>query len=155
MLRQALFLLMLVIGSTVQASSPLPVTLNDLACGADHFLIGRVVGVDMVDGSGALIENERARTGPGLPNEIRLEIEVLEVISSTKTSVPTKLKVPLDSFMHFSLGQIRRAHLEPSEPTLVFLAGDGFSPVVAGRFLWTKDDQEQAVGIRKECRTSS
>lgn len=134
------------------ASIPLEASLSDLACGADHVLVGRVVEVDMVNAKGRLVRDKRARTGPGLKNTIRLHVEVIEVIDSPSSPHPNLVKVSLDPFMHYSLGQIQAAHTAPSEPMLVFLRGKEFSPVVAGRFFWSLDAREEALSIRTACR---
>jgi len=126
--------------------------LRDLACGADHVLVGRVIAVGMIDSRGRAVRNEKARTGPGLKNTIRLEVEVLEVVESTETSVPTSILVPLDPFMHYSLGQIRAAHAEPSDAKLVFLRGPEFEPIIAGKFLWHLNSRGEVLVLRKECR---
>jgi hypothetical protein len=62
-----------------EASTPLDASLSDLACGADHVLVGRVIGVDMIDGKGRQISDQKATTGPGLKNQIRLAVAVDEV----------------------------------------------------------------------------
>jgi hypothetical protein len=152
MFRQVFGIVLLFVSMAADASLPLEASLSDLACGADHFLIGRVVGVDMVDGRGRPLRHKGARTGPGLRNTIRLRIEVTEVIDTTATKVPAFLKVGLDPMMHFSLGQIRSAYTEPSDPMLVFLRGDSFHPVIAGRFLWQVSSRDEAASIRAECR---
>lgn len=140
--------------SPASASVPIEISLRDLACGADHVFVGRVTGVDMINKRGRIVRNEKARTGPGLGNLIRLDIEVLEVIDSTAPSPLPSLKMPLDPMMHFSLGQIRAAHAEPSSPQLVFLRGAAFEPIVAGRFLWTLDAREEALALRSDCHAA-
>jgi hypothetical protein len=155
MLARTLTFLLLAASSLVDASLPLEASLRDLACGADHVFIGRVIGVDMIDSRGLVIRNPEARTGPGLTNTIRLEIEVLEKIDSTQPSLPRTIKVPLDSFMHYSLGQVKEVHSKPSEPALVFLRGGQFKPVIAGRFLWELDARGEALELRKSCRLGS
>jgi hypothetical protein len=153
MLTRALSLLLLAASSAVEASLPLEASLRDLACGADHVFVGRVVGVDMVNSRGKAVRNPRTRTGPGETNTIRLEIEVLERIDSTEAALPETIKVPLDPFMHYSLGQVQSAHSEPSAPALVFLRGSEFEPIVAGRFFWHLDSREEALELRKSCRS--
>jgi hypothetical protein len=149
---RALTILFLAACSSAHASLPLEASLRDLACGADHVLVGRVVAVDMRNSRGRPVRNEEARTGPGLKNTIRLEVEVLEVIESTEAIFPSSVWVPLDPFMHFSLGQIKAAHAEPSDATLVFLRGQQFEPIIAGRFFWHLNSREEALAFRKECR---
>ena len=154
MLSRTLIVLLLLASPVAIASLPLEASLRDLACGADHVFVGRVVGVDMVNGRGKVIRDPDARTGPGLTNTIRLEIETLERIDSTMAVLPTMIKVPLDPFMHYRLGQVKDVHSKPSEPALVFLKGRQFEPIIAGRFLWRLDARQEAIEIRKECRAS-
>jgi len=90
-------------------------------------------------------------TGPGLGTNIRLHIEVSEVIESNIQSRPSILKVPLDPMMHYSLEQVRSVHDRPSEPMLVFLRGSQYQPVIPGRFLWEIEARSDATEIRKRC----
>ncbi len=144
--------LFLAAGASVQASAPLEASLRDLACGADHVFVGRVVGVDMINSKGRQVLHEAAMTGPGMNRTIRLELEVLELIESTEAAFPRSFHVPLDPFMHYSLGQIKAAHAEPSNARLVFLRGAKFEPIIDGRFFWGLDAREEALALRKECR---
>jgi len=135
----------------VLASVPIPTNIEELAKGADHILVGHVVGVDMVDKRGRQIEDENARTGPGLENTIRLHIVVDEVlVTSSRKPVPKLLKVPLDPFMHYSLGQIKSAHSKPSKPFLVLLKGSSFVPVVPGAVLRSLAEKETALRVHAE-----
>lgn len=152
MVREALAVALLVTSAVVSASHPLEASLQDLACGADHILVGRVVGVDMVNSIGMPIRDQNARTGPGLRNAIRLHVEVLEIVESAAPEPPSLLKVPLDSAMHYSLGQVQAVYAEPSDPSLVFLRGRSFEPVIAGRSLWALSGRAEAIAIRAKCR---
>jgi hypothetical protein len=132
----------------VPASVPIPTTIEELAKGADHIVIGHVVDVDMVDGSGKQIKDEKGRTGPGLKNTIRLHVVVDEVLAtSSRKEFPKLLKLPLDPFMHYTLGQIKAAHSKPSGPFLVLLKGPPFLPVVPGALLRSLDEKETALRI--------
>lgn len=139
----------------VFASTPIPTTIQELAKGADHILVGHVVGVDMVDDRGREIEDENGRTGPGLKNTIRLHIAIDEIlVTSSRKKVPKLLKVPLDPFMHYTLGQIRAAHSRPSKPYLVLLKGSSFLPVVPGALLRDLGEKETALRIHAESHRS-
>lgn len=153
MLNRVVLIALLVVSSAAHASLPLEASLRDLACGADHVFVGRVVGVDMINSRGKAVRNPEARTGPGETNIIRLEIEVIERIDSTEVVLPKTIKVPLDPFMHYTLGQIRSAHSEPSSPALVFLRGREFEPIIAGRFFWHLDSRQEALELRKGCHS--
>ena len=132
------------------ASMPIPTTLEELAQCADHILVGHVVAVDMIDESGQPIEERDMRTGPGLKNAIRLHVTVDEVLVTNAKEVPKLLKVPLDPFMHYSLGQIKDAHAKSSEPFLVLLQGPSFQPIVPGAFLRNMDEKEKALHIHAD-----
>jgi len=92
------------------ATLPLQATLEELARGADHIFVGRIIGVDMVDRNGTQITDPEARTGPGMNTQIRLNIQIDEVVASKAKPVPARLWVPLDGAMHISLGQVRTDH---------------------------------------------
>ena len=154
MLRQIFVCVVPWLISSAEASFPLEASLLDLACGADHVLVGRVIGVDMIDDKGRQISDRRAMTGPGLKSQIRLAVAVDEVVQTTSKKVPKTLKVPLDSFMHYSLGDVKRAHAHPSDPVLVFLRGKAFEPVIAGRFLWPIEGRTEAIGLRLKCKSA-
>ena len=103
------------------SSLPIQVSLEELVENSDHLLIGHVIGVDMIDDKGEEITDPNARTGPGSKNLIRLIVKVDEVIVSNVKNVPDTLKIPLDPFMHYSLGQIKEAHSSEGEKFLLLL----------------------------------
>ena len=105
----------------------------------------------MIDGDGNALTSYDARTGPGSKNVIRLKLEVLKMHVSSDYRTPKSVRVPLDNFMHFSLGQIQEAHADASEEFLVFLRSEKYQPIIAGRFLWSLDDLEEALKIHREC----
>ena len=106
----------------------------------------------MVDNQGKIVTQPDAMTGPGLGNTIRLKLEVVKMHDSDRTQTPTSIKVPLDNFMHYSLISIREAHSDKAEEFLVFLQGNNYRPVIDGRFLWSVQDSEKAMAIRRECK---
>lgn len=130
-------------------------SLERLASDCDHILAGHVIGVDMIDSEGKEIADPTARTGPGLKNTIRLIVKVDEVFFSRAKTVPEIIKVPLDSMMHFSLGQIREAHREPSETMLLILQGGSFKPVVPGVFFRSLEEKSKALDIRARTQGSN
>jgi len=131
------------------SSMPLEVSLKELVENSDHLLAGHVVGVDMINEQGEEITDADARTGPGSKNTIRLLIKVDEVIISTSSSVPDLLKVPLDPFMHYSLGQIKEAHNSEGEKFLLLLKGSGFQPPFAGIFGRDLSEKEEIIRLIK------
>jgi hypothetical protein len=149
----AAFLFLL--SSVALATLPLQASLERLASDCDHILAGHVVGVDMIDGEGKEITDVQAMTGPGLKNTILLIIKVDEVFFSRVKTVPETIKVPLDSMMHFSLGEIREAHQEPSETRLLILQGKCFEPIVPGVFFRSLEDKDQALQIRAKAQGSN
>ena len=149
--RYKLLLLLVFAATPTVASIPIPASLEQLACSADHILMGRVVAVDMIDAQGRDIPDASQGTGPGTKNKIRLHLEIEEVIVSTSKVPPRLLKVPLDPFMHYSLGQIRQAHSQRSDPLLVILRSENFEPIVPGAFLRSLDEKAEAVRLHKLC----
>lgn len=127
------FALLFLTGSAY-ASLPIQVSEEELIKNTDHLIIGRVVGVDMVNANGKEISDLKARTGPGLTNTIRLIVEVESVVVTSAKEVPHILKVPLDPFMHFSLGQIKEAHSGEQSSFLLLLKGSNFEPPFPGVF---------------------
>lgn len=148
-------MLALIFSSRLHATTPLEASLSDLACGADHVFVGQVVGVDMIDAKAQPVKDRSERTGPGLSNTIRLEVEVLEVIESTSLQPPKQVKIPLDSLMHYSLGQISDVYAQPSGSRLVFLQGENYAPIIAGRFFWGLDARDEALALRKSCKSQN
>jgi hypothetical protein len=153
-MRHAITIAALLFSSLVFASTPIPTTIEELAAGADHILIGRVVGVDLIDEKGRELTDDYARTGPGVTNTIRLHVAVDEVLVTNAKKVPKLLKVPLDPFMHYTLGQIKAEHAEPSPPFLLLLRGPSFSPVVPGAVLRSLEERETALRIQAESHPS-
>ncbi|MBD9477974.1 hypothetical protein [Pseudoxanthomonas sp. PXM02] len=137
---------------TALAGFPFEATLDEMAVGADHILVGRVTGVDMIDGAGKPITDPKARTGPGLRNQIRLRVTVDQVLVSNAQPVPKQLFVPLASHLHYALGQIQEAHAQDSEQRLVFLKGPGFDGIKPGVFMRPMEDKPEALRLRQAAR---
>lgn len=118
----------------VCASLPIKVSEDELIKNTDHLIIGHVIGVEMIDSKGKEIDDLEARTGPGSTDTIRLIVEVESVVLTNEKKVPRVLKVPLDPFMHFSLGQIKSAHSGKQSSFLLLLKGANFEPPFPGVF---------------------
>ena len=129
------------------AGFPFEATLEEMAQGADHILVGRVTGVDMIDGRGKPVLDMEARTGPGLKNTIRLLITVDEVLVTNASDVPPVIPVPLASHLHYTLGQISDAHEGDTLVRLVLLQGDDFIGIKPGVFLRPLTDKDEALRI--------
>lgn len=147
-LRRAFALILSLLPTLAFAGLPLRASLEELATGADHILVGRITGVDMIDASGNAVTDPSARTGPGSGKQIRLRIEVDKTLLTNAQSVPSTLHVPLDSSLHYTLGQIQAAHRVESPQLLVFLKGPQFEAIKAGVFLRRLSDQESALKVR-------
>ncbi len=149
------FLLLFFVSNTAFASFPIEVTDEELITKTDHILIGRVIGVDMIDGDGNQVTDLKARTGPGLNNKIRLIFAVDEVLVTNSSSVAEKLFIPLDSFMHFSLGQIREHYPENTGQRLLLLSGSEFQPPVAGHFQRSLENKNYYLELFNKTNKSS
>lgn len=147
MTRILLFLIALLPLSAL-CSLPLQMTLSDMATEADHVLVGHVVGVDMVSGSGRPITDGHAQTGPDSSNVIRLHVSIDETLTTTAAQVPEILVLPLDPLMHYSLGQIKSAHDADSTPRLLLLKGANFSAIRPGVFFRSLLDKDEVLRIR-------
>jgi len=71
-MRKFTMLLIYLVATNIFASMPLRVSDEDLVKETDHILVGRVIGVDMIDAYGEQINDLRAKTGPGIKSKIRL-----------------------------------------------------------------------------------
>lgn len=142
-------LLLLLTTSLAFASTPLTASLKEMASSADHIIIGSVVGVDMIDENGRQITDPEAMTGPGLKNLIRLKIKVQKILVSNIKEVPNTLYIPLDPFMHYSLGDVREGESSNKSSFLLFLKGKEFSPIKAGVFARPLTDKKEAIRIFK------
>lgn len=116
------------------ASVPLQMSDDELAAKTDHVFVAHVVEVDMIDGKGRKVTDDDAKTGPGSENVIRLKVKIDEILVTNMKESPKVLYIPLDSFMHYSLGQIKKAHADKNPKFLLLLAGDEFTPPQAGVF---------------------
>ncbi len=138
--------------AAAMAGLPFEATLEEMAAGADHILVGRVTGVDMIDGAGKQITDPEARTGPGSRNQIRLRIAVDEVLLTNASRVPPHVHVPLASHLHYSLGQIQEAHATPSEPRLVLLQGPRFEGIKPGVFMRPLEERQEVLRLHDAAR---
>jgi hypothetical protein len=146
-MRRILLFFVALLPAIAMAGFPFEATLEEMAQGADHILVGRVTGVDMIDGSGKQITDLQQCTGPGLKNTIRLLITVDQVLVTNASSVPDVVPVPLASHLHYSLGQIKEAHVGDTEIRLVLLKGADFVGIKPGVFLMPLEDREQALKL--------
>ena len=71
-MRRILLFLVALTPVIAMAGFPFEATLDEMAQQADHILVGRVAGVDMVDAHGNPVNDPEARTGTSLDNTIRL-----------------------------------------------------------------------------------
>ena len=142
-----LLLLMALVPVIAMAGFPFVATLEEMAQQADHILLGRVVGVDMVDGRGNPVKNSEAYTGPGIDNTIRLLIAVDQVLVSNAAKVPEVIPVPLASHLHYRLGQNQEAHEGDEEVRLVLLKGPDFVGIKPGVFLRPLADKDKALRL--------
>lgn len=135
---------LLALANTAGATSVAPRSLEEIATDAYHALAGRVVAVDMVDGGGRPLHDPDARTGPGLPNRLFFVIEVDEVIATRCRRPPSRIRVPLWSMWHYSLGDMRE--VEGSDG-IFLLAGPGFEPAYFNGFQRAADERAEIEAV--------
>lgn len=114
------------------ASIPVEMSTEAMARSADHIAIGHVVKVDLIDRAGHVSTDASARTGPCMGNTIRLHVAIDQVLATTARSFPPLVMVPLDPFMHYTLGQVQAAHAGPTRKALFLLKGPEFAPIAPG-----------------------
>ena len=81
-------------------------SLADLVAMADYIVVGKITKVAMFDKKGKEIKDPKARTGPGLDNELRLYVRVDRggILKISKKPIPTDIVVPLPKMNHDELG---------------------------------------------------
>ena len=146
-MRRFLLLLVALMPAIAMAGFPFEADLEEMAQQADHILVGRVSGVDMVDGRGRPVKDPEARTGPSLDNTIRLLIQVDQVLVSNAAKVLDVIPVPLAPHLHYKLGQIQEAHEGDDEVRLVLLKGSDFVGIKPGVFLRPLTDKDTALRL--------
>lgn len=144
-MRRVLLSLLAALPVCALASLPLQMSLAEMATEADHVLVGHVVDVDMIDGNGSPVTDDQARTGPGLNNVIRVHVIVDQTLVTPSEHVPKDLLLPLDPFMHYSLGQIKAAHLIDATPRLILLKGVNFSSMKPGVFFLPLHEKDNVI----------
>lgn len=147
LMRCLLLSLLATIPLVALASLPLQMSLTAMATEADHVLVGHVVGVDMVDANGGPVVDDQARTGIGSENVIRLHVVVDKALITTAERVPRELVIPLDPYMHYSLGQIRAVHQNDETPRLLLLKGAGFSSLQPGIFFLPLEEKDEVLRV--------
>jgi hypothetical protein len=131
-MKTMLLLLTMCLPSLALATSVLPKPLEEMVREADHVVVAKIVGVDMVDGRGRPLTDRDARTGPGLPNQMRFNLEVQEVLFARTTKPSRTLRVPLWQAWHYILGNMQD---KLTGATGIFLLkGDAYEPVYPAGF---------------------
>jgi len=147
---KAIMLLALIcLPGLASGTSVVPKPLEEMVREADHIVVAKIVSVDMVDGRGKPITDREARTGPGSPNRMRFNLEVHEVLFAGRGSPSRRLRVPLWSMWHYSLGTMQD---DLTGVTGIFLLkGDANEPVYPAGFqrpLKEKNEVQRLIGAR-------
>jgi hypothetical protein len=140
----------LAIFSSAEATQIVPKDLTELIAMSDHVLVVKIAKVSMVDSKGKELRDPEARTGPGIPNELRLHVDVQEdgVLMTTSDKVPAKLVVPLWRMWHFSLGQWKK---EEGSTYIFLLKGENYirvSPMEFMRDLSERAEIERLIEVK-------
>jgi hypothetical protein len=128
----SLFALMLLFASPAMATSVVPRSLEELVPEADYVLVATVVDVVMLDARGRRIHDSKARTGPGLSNQMRFQLQVEDVIFSRTGRVPSQVSVPLWKMWHYQLGSMQKN--VTGSRGIFLLKGSGYEPVYPADF---------------------
>lgn len=127
------------------ATSVAPKPLAEMVAEADQIVRAKVVDVEMVDGKGRPLTDPGSRTGPGLDNEIRLVLQVQEVLRPREGRVPAKIRVPLWTMWHDSLGRARGAYLDSEG--IFLLKNERNAPVYPMDFQRPLDERAQIQSL--------
>ena len=142
-------LVLMCLPGLASGTSVLPKPLEEMVREADHIVVAKIVSVDMVDGGGKPITDREARTGPGLSNRMRFNLEVQEVLFAGRKSPSRRLRVPLWRMWHYSLGTMQD---DLTGVTGIFLLkGDANEPVYPAGFqrpLKEKNEVLRLIGAR-------
>lgn len=130
------FLLLLALGffacGSLSATSIVPKSLPELVAEADHVLVGTVTRVSMHGADGGEITDPKAKTGPGLPNELRLHVTLdpKGVIKTDKSPLPSEIVVPLWKMWHSTFESVRAGR--EGQTRIFLLKGDPMELVYPG-----------------------
>lgn len=144
-MKTILLLLAMYLPSVALATSVVPKPLEEMVREADHVVVAKIVSVDLVDGRGRPLTDRDSGTGPGLPNQMRLNLEVQEVLFA-RTKPPSRmLRVPLWQMWHYSLGTMQD---KLTGATGIFLLkGDVYEPVYPAGFQRALAERAEVVRL--------
>ena len=144
-MKAIVLLVMMCLPGLAMATSVVPKPLAEMVREADQIVVAKIVSVDMVDGRGRPVHDREARTGPGLSNKMRFNLEVQEVLSDGKELPSRKLRVPLWSMWHYSLGTMQD---DLTGVTGIFLLkGDTYEPVYPAGFQRPLEEKKEVVRL--------
>ena len=121
-------------------------SLSDMVKEADHIVVVKIEKVMMVDGNGKEVKNLKARTGPGLDNEIQLQVKTVKdgIMKSNHKKFPAKFSVALWKKWHKSLGGCK----DLQGKTLVFLLkGKNLQRVYHGGFMRSLEEKKKILQL--------
>lgn len=140
-MRYVLALFALLFAGAAWATSVAPKPLEEMVRQADHVVVATIESVDMVDGRGKPIVDPRARTGPGLKNQMRFNLRVKELLFTRSPMLPPTLRVPLWAAWHYQLGSMQE---QMTGSTGIFLLkGDDYQPVYPAYFQRALEEREE------------
>ncbi|WP_368564769.1 hypothetical protein [Pseudoxanthomonas sp. UTMC 1351] len=140
-----LLLLAMCLPSLALTTTIAPTPLEEKVRKADHVVVAKVASVDMVDGQGQPVTDRAARTGPGLTNQIWLNLEVQEVLFAQTKPPPRTLRVPLWRMWHHELGMMQ--DYVTGTTRIFLLKGDAYEPVLPADFQAGLEDRAEVVRL--------
>lgn len=144
-MKAMLLLLTMCLPGPALATSVVPKPLEEMVREADHVVVAKIVSVDMVDGRGRPVTDRDARTGPGLPNQMRFNLEVQEVLFARGKPPSRMLRVPLWQAWHYPLGAMQD---KLTGATGIFLLrGDAYEPVYPAGFQRALEEKAEILRL--------
>ena len=139
--RRFLFLALLCLAATAAATSVPPKPLAEMVREADHVVVATITRVDMVDGKGRPLTAPESRTGPGSANQMRLHLQVHEVIATRLPPVARTVRVPLWTMWHYQLGTMQEQLT--GQRGIFLLTGRDYQPVYPAGFQRPLDERTE------------
>lgn len=144
-------ILLTIVALSVSTYAKIKVTpLNELVQKSDHIVISKVVKVDMIHlKTGKIINDKNARTGPGIPHQIRLHLEV-DASSYLKTNGEKKKRsmvIPLTTMRHLSLSSVLDY---VGTKRILLLEGKEYKKVTSYSFLRDFNEKEKIQELIKK-----
>jgi hypothetical protein len=130
---------------TASATSIVPKSLEEMVAESDHIVVATIRAVDMVNARGVPVLSPDARTGPGESNQMRLQLEISEVLSPRDGAIPVAVTVPLWKMWHYRLGTMQEELV--GSRGIFLLVGPQHAPVYPIGFQRSPEERQAILAL--------